>query len=137
MALIPCPICGQMISDKALRCPKCGEPMHPQQTSPEEPKKPKNKNGTTIAIIIASVVLFIGLIAVIVAIQEKRYDYDENDDTAIEEPAPELDDMDNSILYEEPDDTPVSISTLESISQEYNSSLPLQVEEGIGISELR
>ena len=30
MALISCPECGKEISDKALACPHCGNPMNPQ-----------------------------------------------------------------------------------------------------------
>jgi DNA-directed RNA polymerase subunit RPC12/RpoP len=38
MALINCPECGKQISDKALACPNCGNPMNqqPQQNQQEE-----------------------------------------------------------------------------------------------------
>ena len=38
MALISCPECGKEISDKAVACPHCGNPMNPQvqQTQQEE-----------------------------------------------------------------------------------------------------
>ena len=47
MALIKCPECGHMISDKALSCPQCGCPMRSQSQSlhplqpPPSPKKSK------------------------------------------------------------------------------------------------
>ncbi len=45
MALIKCPECGNMISDKAERCPKCGAPRMEQQQDmtqvfPQEPVAP-------------------------------------------------------------------------------------------------
>ena len=45
MALIKCPECGNMISDKAERCPKCGAPRMEQQQEqtqafPQEPAAP-------------------------------------------------------------------------------------------------
>ncbi len=34
MALFPCPFCGEMISDQAVACPKCGAPISNGQTQP-------------------------------------------------------------------------------------------------------
>lgn len=48
MALIKCSHCGGLISDKAVKCPKCGNEVIPQVQStnrntgiPQPPKKPK------------------------------------------------------------------------------------------------
>lgn len=37
MALIKCSVCGQMISDKAVRCPKCGSPVGVSRSSNQQP----------------------------------------------------------------------------------------------------
>lgn len=36
MALINCPECGKEISDKALACPNCGNPMNKQPQQPQQ-----------------------------------------------------------------------------------------------------
>ena len=40
MALITCPECGQEISDKAYRCPKCGCPILAQASQTAQPNRP-------------------------------------------------------------------------------------------------
>ena len=47
MALIQCPTCGQMVSDKAPACPKCGHSFNENQPSfsaPQQPMTPKPSN---------------------------------------------------------------------------------------------
>lgn len=39
MALISCPECGKEISDKALACPHCGNPMNPQPQQVQQPQQ--------------------------------------------------------------------------------------------------
>ena len=41
MALKPCPHCGNHISDKAIKCPKCGTPMIKVDTTVSEEKEDK------------------------------------------------------------------------------------------------
>lgn len=69
MALIKCPECGQMVSDKAKTCPHCGNPTQhnageasaqkiPSSTSAPTATKAKNKTSIIIAAVVA--ILLIG-----------------------------------------------------------------------------
>ena len=65
MALIPCPKCGQMISDKARQCPTCKTPAtefeNLKKTVPITPpllqQKNKSHKGAIIGIIAVLVIL--------------------------------------------------------------------------------
>lgn len=46
MALIKCPECDQTVSDKALKCPKCGYPIQEHLNHSEEKVKDENNNVT-------------------------------------------------------------------------------------------
>ena len=51
MALITCPVCGKQISDRAVSCPHCGEPIQGQEPMMEyqqqqEPVQQYNESGT-------------------------------------------------------------------------------------------
>lgn len=63
MAMIKCPECGKEISDSAVSCPNCGKPL--QQASKTLSVQPpqKKKTGTFKKILIGTLVIFVGLIA--------------------------------------------------------------------------
>lgn len=62
MALIKCSECGQMISDKATSCPKCGNPINTVPSGGYQ-QPSDNKNNTWLYILIG----ILGVIAIIVA----------------------------------------------------------------------
>ena len=47
MALIKCTKCGQMVSDRAEKCPKCGYPVHLSMKQQEETKQSVEPHATT------------------------------------------------------------------------------------------
>ena len=68
MALIKCKSCGQMVSDRAEKCPKCGYPVRLSMEQQEETEKketiknvqPRQKNSKKGILIAAVVVVVIG-----------------------------------------------------------------------------
>ena len=48
MALIKCTKCGQMVSDRAEKCPKCGYPVHLSMKQQEETKQSVEPHTTTL-----------------------------------------------------------------------------------------
>lgn len=45
MALIKCPECGSMVSDRATECPKCGCPLNRSEQPVETIERPIVENG--------------------------------------------------------------------------------------------
>lgn len=133
MALIPCSQCGNMISDKASNCPKCGKPVN-TSTPPATSGNNSDKKGSKTAILVTIIVILaIALIVVIVIAfnRNKQYDYDEdyyNYDDPIEEV------VDESVeLYDYDDDDSFSLDDLNSIIREYNDELPENIDEGMDL----
>ncbi|MBR2147270.1 MAG: zinc ribbon domain-containing protein [Muribaculaceae bacterium] len=62
MALIKCSECGQMVSDKASVCPKCGNPINVAPTGGYQ--QPNDKKSNTWLYVLTGV---LGVIAIIVA----------------------------------------------------------------------
>lgn len=71
MALVPCSSCGHLISDKALRCPKCKQPTGnynpPQEDAPRKPRTPpsllaKKRSGSQAGVVIVIVLLVLAAV---------------------------------------------------------------------------
>lgn len=83
MALFPCPECGNMVSDKAFHCPKCGYPLMEcaqQRTSENdtqdagelEAKNNSRKQLPTKWVMAAAIVLAVGVTAVVYLVPELK-----------------------------------------------------------------
>lgn len=83
MALFPCPECGNMVSDKAFHCPKCGYPLMEcaqQRTSENdtqdagelEEKTNPRKQLPTKWVMVAAIILAVGVTAVVYLIPELK-----------------------------------------------------------------
>ena len=63
MALINCPECGSIISDKAPACSKCGVTINPAAQQPAtQPRMPAISARTAVGITVAVIALMYGLI---------------------------------------------------------------------------
>lgn len=137
MALVPCSECGQMISDKAYNCPKCGKPNN-TPTQPTTSGNNKNKKGSKTAIFVTIIVILsIALIAVLAFVFYNRNgQYDEdfyNYDDYYDEPIEVVDDESTALYddYQDDNDYSVSLSELKSMIRDYNDELPEYIDEGM------
>ena len=140
MALINCPVCGHSVSDKATRCPNCGDPLTPidgggktftsdSQTvqtpptpAPPDKRNSKSSNGGTIAIVVVLALVVIAVIAYFAIIGGKSgNDYDRNA-------------ADTTVVAE--CETVCTEDDLESVIQIANNDMPQIVEEGMRIDEI-
>lgn len=140
MALINCPVCGHSVSDKATRCPNCGDPLtpidggektftsdsqtvhHPSSSTPPDKRKRGNGSGGAIAIAVFLALAVIAVIAYFAIIGGKSgndYDWDTADTTVVAEC-----------------ETVCTEDDLESAIQIANNDMPQIVEEGMRIDEI-
>lgn len=140
MALINCPVCGHSVSDKATRCPNCGDPLTPidgggktftsdSQTvqtpptpAPPDKRNSKSSNGGTIAIVVVLALVVIAVIAYFAITGGKSgndYDWNAADTTVVAEC-----------------ETVCTEDDLESAIQIANNDMPQIVEEGMRIDEI-
>lgn len=155
MALIPCPNCGQPVSDKAVRCPNCNQPLTPVQSGaqpysqpaqPTQPMQPQpaspnpatkrpvqtgKDNGKALPIIIVSAaVIIISVIAYFVFLYNSNKNpvvVWEDDDTTV-----------TTSVEETPEtyDSGYSEQDLSEVVREANEEMPLIVEEGLRCDEV-
>ena len=79
MALITCPECGQIISDKAAACPYCGLPLQLQTDAKKSTStKKKTKYGKIVFLSIWAIITAVSIVISVFSI----YSYCKNDDTA-------------------------------------------------------
>lgn len=129
MALLPCPYCGHLISEKDHNCPKCGKSTN-TSTQPTSSDNNSDKKGSKTAILVTIIVILaIALVVVLVIAFNRNEQYDEdyyNYDDPIEEV------VDESVeLYDYDDDDSFSLDDLNSIIREYNDELPENIDEGM------
>ena len=95
MALIPCPFCGNNVSDKAIRCPHCKQSLQRNETASGGAKQPSDTSASgkkkfpawIIAVIALSALAVAIIVALLVSINnDNDYDSYDYDSPACEEP---------------------------------------------------
>ena len=72
MPLVPCPSCGNEVSDQAAACPQCGHPLKSSvgvQTGPTSPPKKSMSTGCIVGLVLLAMVpVFVAVIGILAAI---------------------------------------------------------------------
>ena len=134
MALIPCSQCGNMISDKASNCPKCGKPVN-TSTPPATSGNNSDKKGSKTAILVTIIVILsIALIVVLFIAFNRNNQYDE-DYYDYDDPIEEVVEDESVALYDDyqEEDNSISLYELKSFIREYNDELPEYIDEGMDL----
>lgn len=133
MALIQCSQCGQTISDKAVRCPKCGASVvSPQQSDSYNSNPVENRNSgsggkKTAIIIVSAVAAILAIVVVFLLVRNNRSDYLSDEYT--EDYSYDVEDVVAETIEH-------SESTLEMVIRYANQGLPEEVEEGVTMEKI-